>query len=455
MWYMLEARINPINREATMTRTRYTLLLSLSALLLCLPLSPAVAAASPAADDQGDLEQLVEFALANNPELRASEERWRMTVEKAAQAGALDDPMLMFELKNGLVRDPFNLNREAATAVAVGLSQTVPYFGKRDLQRQGAQQDAEVDRWRLEERRIELRRMVKEAWHRIALVDRSNEVLKKNIAALDDLLRFSETMYGVGQGQQQDVLKAQLERSKMEDMGIRLQQERLSLLATLNSLLYRPAETTLPVLPATANVPLRLDQTELEELADRHRPALKALAAQLDKAAIGRDLAGKEFFPDFTLSFEYMLIEEGEESSGDDMYTASLSINLPVQRARRHAMAAEAAAEQRMLLEEHNVLRNQIRREVADSLAVLDRSARLGSLYRDGILAQAGSVLEATITSYRAGQTDFMKVLDSQMALFSLELEYHKAVAEYRMQLAALEAFVGVQLPHGESQQKE
>lgn len=118
-------------------------------------------------------------------------------------------------------------------------------------------------------------------------------------------------------------------------------------------------------------------------------------------------------------------------------------------------MAAEAAAEQRMLLEEHNVLRNQIRREVADSLAVLDRSARLGSLYRDGILAQAGSVLEATITSYRAGQTDFMKVLDSQMALFSLELEYHKAVAEYRMQLAVLEAFVGVQLPHGESQQKE
>ena len=452
MWYMLEARINPINREATMTRTRHTLLLSLSALLLCLPLSPAVAAESPAADDQGDLEQLVEFALANNPELRASEERWRMTVEKAAQAGVLDDPMLMLELQNGLIRDPLNLNRDAATAVVIGLSQTVPYFGKRDLQRQGAQQDTEVDRWRLEERRIELRRMVKETWHRIALVDRSREVLAKNIAALDDLLRFSETMYGVGQGQQQDVLKAQLERSKMEDMGIRLQQERLSLLASLNSLLYRPTETTLPVLPAIPNVPLQLDQTELEELADSHRPALKAIAAQLDKAAIGRDLAGKEFFPDFTFSFEYMLIEEGEESAGDDMYTASLSFNLPVQRARRHAMVAEAAAEQRMLLEERKVLRNQIRKEVADSLAVLDRSDRLAALYNDGILAQAGSVLDATIAAYRAGQTDFMKVLDSRMALFSLELEYHKAVAEYRMQLAALEAIVGVQLPHGESQ---
>jgi outer membrane protein TolC len=268
-------------------------------------------------------------------------------------------------------------------------------------------------------------------------------------------MRFSETMYGVGQGQQQDVLKAQLERSKMEDMGIRLQQERLSLLASLNSLLYRPTETSLPVLLATPNVPLRLDQTELEELADRHRPALKAIAAQLDKAAIGRDLAGKEYFPDFTLAFEYMLVEEGEKSAGDDMYTATLSFNLPVQRARRHAMVAEAAAGERMLQEERNVLRNQIRKEVADTLAALDRNDRLSSLYRDGILAQAGSVLDATIASYRAGQTDFMKVLDSQMALFSLELEYHKAVAEYRMQLAALEAFVGVQLPQNKPQQKE
>ena len=455
MWYMLEARIKLINREATMTRTRNALVFSLSALLLCLPSSPVVAAESPAAGDGRDLGRLVEYALANNPELKASEERWRMTVEKAAQAGVLDDPMLMLQLQNGLIRDPFNLNRDGSTAVVVGLSQTVPYFGKRDLQRQGAQQDAEADRWRLEERRLELRRMVKETWHRIALVDRSREVLEKNIAALDELMRFSETMYGVGQGQQQDVLKAQLERSKMEDMVIRLQQERSSLLAALNSLLYRPTETALPVLPEIPDVPLRLDQTELEELADKHRPALKAIAAQLDKAAIGRDLAGREFFPDFTFSFEYMLIEEGEENTGDDMFTASLSFNLPVQRARRHAMAAEAAAGQRMLLEERNVLRNQIRREVADSLAVLERNDRLATLYRDGILAQAGSVLETTIASYRVGRTDFMKVLDSRLALFSLELEHHKAVAEYRMQLAALEAIVGVQLPQDEPQRKE
>jgi len=430
-----------------MTPTRYGFVLSLSALLLCLPLSPVVAAEPPAAGDEGDVEQLVEFALANNPEINASEERWRMAVHRAAQAGVLDDPMLMFEIQNGLVRDPFDFNRDATTAKVIGLSQTVPFFGKRGLQRQGAEREAEVERWRIEERRLELRRMVKETWYRIYAVDRAIEVVAKNIAALDDLVRFSETMYGAGQGLQQDVLKAQLERSKMEEMRIDLQQKHRSLTATLNSLLYRPVDAILPVPPAAAIEPMAVGQADLEELADAHRPALKALAAQIDKAGIGRALAAKEFMPDFTFSLEYMVLEDAMESEGYDMYSASVAFNLPVQRARRHAMVAEAGAESRMLLAERNTLRNQIRQGVADALAALERNRRMAELYDQGLIPQATGGLEATIASYRVGKTDFMKVLDSRMALFNLEREYHEAVAEYRMQLAVLEGLVGAPLP--------
>jgi outer membrane protein TolC len=418
--------------------------------LICLPLSTVVAAESPAAGDEGDLEQLVEFALANNPEIKASEERWQMTVNRAAQAGSLDDPMLMLKIQNGLIREPFNFDRDPDTAKVIGLSQMIPAHGKRALQRQGALREAEADRWRIEERRIELRRMVKETWYRISAVDRFLEILEKNITALDDLLRFSETMYGVGQGLQQDVLKAQLERSKMEEMRISLQQRRRTLLASLNTLLYRPADTALPAIPPTDIVPLQLEQIALETLAEAHRPALKALSAQIEKAQLNRQLAEKEFFPDYTLSFEYMQRESGMESEGYDMYSASVSFNLPVQRQRRYAMVAEAGAENRMLLAERDMLRNQIRLAVADSLAALDGKGKLTRLYKEGILFQADSVLEATISSYRAGKTDFMKVLDSQMALFNLEREYHEAVADYQMQLAVLEGVVGAPLPGDE-----
>ncbi|MBB5347418.1 TolC family protein [Desulfoprunum benzoelyticum] len=430
-----------------MTRTRYDIVLSLSALLLCLLFFPAAAAESSTAGDEDDLERLVVLALANNPAIDASEERWRMAVHRVAQAGVLPDPMLMLQLQNGLVRDPLDLNRDPGTATVIGLSQTVPFFGKRGLQRQGAERAAEVERWQVEERRIALRRMVKETWYRIYAVDRGLDVVVKNIAALDDLVRFSETMYGVGQGLQQDVLKAQLQRSKMEEMRIDLQQRRRSLAAALNSLLYRPVEASLPAPPLLAIKAVAVTQAELEQLADAHRPALKALTAQVDKADISRALADKEFLPDFTLSLEYMLLEEAMGSEGDDMYTASVSFNLPVQRARRRAMVAEAGAEGRMVLAEREVLRNRIRQGVADGLAALDRNRRLAELYDQGLIPQATAALEVSLAAYRVGRTDFMTVLDSRMALFNLEREYHDAVAEHRTQLAVLEGLVGTPLP--------
>ena len=436
-----------INREAAMTRTPHPVFFLLFLLLSCLAAVSAVTAEPVRADPEADLQRLIDQALANNPEINASEEQWRMAVHRADQAGVLADPMLMLEVQNGLVRDPLDLNRDPGTATVIGLSQTVPFFGKRGLQRQGAEREAEVERWQVEERRIALRRMVKETWYRISAVDRAIDVVAKNIAALDDLVRFAETMYGVGQGRQQEVLRAQLQRSRMEEMRIDLQQKRRSLAATLNSLLYRPVEASLPALPLLAIEPVAVTQAELEQLADAHRPALKALAARIDKANIGRDLAEKEFLPDFTFSLEYMVLEEAMGSEGDDMYTASVSFNLPVQRARRRAMVAEAWAEGRMVVAERNALRNQIRQGVADGLAALDRTRRLAELYDQGLIPQATAALEATLASYRVGKTDFMQVLDSRMSLFTLEREYHDAVAENRIQLAVLEALVGTPLP--------
>jgi len=107
--------------------------LSFLLLPVCWQAGSAAAAQPPAAD----LERLVAEALASNPEIKASEERWQMTVSRAAQAGSLDDPMLMFKIQNGLVRDPFDFNRDATTSKVIGLSQAVPAYGKRALLRKG------------------------------------------------------------------------------------------------------------------------------------------------------------------------------------------------------------------------------------------------------------------------------------------------------------------------------
>ncbi|TLM69319.1 MAG: TolC family protein [Deltaproteobacteria bacterium] len=393
------------------------------------------------------LDDLVAEALRVNPEIKASAARWEMFTQKARQAGSLDDPMLMVGIDSGLIRDPFEFRGDPATAKVIGISQMVPFFGKRALAREAATHEAAATRWEVEERKLELAAMVKETWYQLYLVDRSLTILDRSIANLDDLARFTEAMYGVGQIRQADVLRTQVERSKMEEMRLTLRQQRRSLEIGLNTLLARPTVTEVAVVGEVELTPVSVDTAMLERLAEEKRPLLRALAARIDKARTERVLADREFYPDFTLSFEYMQREPSMDDPGDDMYNASLSFNLPVQRERRHAMVAESEAAQRMAAEELNMTRNTIRQAIADLLAQLERDRRMAGLYREGILPQAGAALESALAAYRAGKGEFMQVLDSRMALFKVENDYYKAVAEHQMELARLEATVGAPLP--------
>jgi outer membrane protein TolC len=233
----------------------------------------------------------------------------------------------------------------------------------------------------------------------------------------------------------------------MEEMRLTLRQQRRSLEAGLNTLLFRPTSTPVPAIEKVELTAVTLDAAELEKQAEEKRPLLQALAARIDKAKAERALADREFYPDFTLNFEYMQREPAMEDPGDDMYNASISFNLPVQRARRHAMVAESEAAQRMAAEELNMTRNNIRQAIADLLAQLERDRRMAGLYREGIMPQAGATMESALAAYRAGKGEFMQVLDSRMALFNVERDYYQAVAEHQMELARLEATVGVSLP--------
>lgn len=418
-------------------------------LLACLLVGHGAVARADDKKAQGEerLEALVNQAVTGNPEMLASEEQWRMSVARARQAGVLEDPMLMLRIQNALIRDPLDFGRDAMTAKVIGISQKLPFFGKRDLMREEAGLAAEAERWAVEERRLELRRMVKETWYQIYLVDRSLETVHESAVLLDDLVRQAESMYAVGRAGQQEVFQAQLERSKMEEMRIGLEQKRRSLTATLNTLAFRPPDTVIPPIARIALRPPLLAAADLERLALDRRPALKALQARIDKGRAGEQLAQKESSPDFTVSLEYMQREPVADMRGDDMYAAQLSFNLPIQQDWRQAKVAEMQAARRMAIQELAALQNQIRRAISDGLAQLERSRKLALLYEQGMLAQAGGSAEAAMAGYRTDTATFAEVLTGRVNLFNAEREYHGAVAEHQMQLAVLENVVGAPLP--------
>jgi cobalt-zinc-cadmium efflux system outer membrane protein len=401
-------------------------------------------AADPIAAEQ--LPTLITTALTNNPELKSSQARWRMYVSKAGQAGTLEDPMFMFKLQSMLAREPLVFNKDPQSAKVIGITQQIPFWGKRALREEMAGYEAESYRWQTEERKLELKRMVSETYYQIYAVDKSLVIIEKNLRIIGDFITIAESRYSVGQGVQQDIFKAGLERSKMLDMQITLQQQRKSLAANLNYLLYRPADTPVGSISDFELPQLAQTTHQLRETAQEKRPQIKSLIMQANKGMAGHRLARKEFYPDFNLSFEYMFREASMNDPGYNMFSLGVTLNLPFQQAKRRAMLAESSSETTMVVEELNGLKSSIDYAINDNLAQMERRKRLVELYSSGIIPQAEQSLESAVISYRVGKVDFLTLLDGRVNLFNYEKELYESKAEYMMQLARLEAAVGTEL---------
>src|SRR4030042_2440489 len=190
-----------------------------------------------------DLNQLIEEALRNNPEILAAKKKWEVFKEKIPQAYALEDPMLGF----GIVSLPtnFSFKDEDMTMKEFSISQKFPFPGKRPLMKQMAEKEAEAVSTEVQGKIHQIIKGVKSAYYDLSHIYRTTEGGQRNKRILEGFVKIAETRYSVGEGIQQDVLKSHIEVSKMVDELIMLAQRKRALEAKLKALLNRPPETHL------------------------------------------------------------------------------------------------------------------------------------------------------------------------------------------------------------------
>jgi outer membrane protein TolC len=432
-----------------MKRTCRMMIVSASLLLVLVEQGVAAppAAVPPTIES---LPALLQEARLHNPELKAAAARQRMYASRVKQVGALDDPMLMFKIQNGLVRDPLSFSQDPTTAKVIGISQTFPFPGKRTLRERAAAAEADSFLWLAKERENELIRMVKEAYYQIYATDHLLAVVDKNVHLMDEIIVLAKNRYEVGQGAQQDLFKGEVERSRMLEMQISLQQQRKSQAARLNGLLNRPAGSPVGSIPDFSLQPVMITPEQLAVLAFESRPQLQAQRALAQKGWANRQLADKESLPDLTVAFEYMqrnaINSDMTSDPGYDMYSLGITFNLPLQRERRAAMRTEAAAETAMAAAEIDALTAAIHADITAQVAQADRLFQLERLYRTGVIPQAEQALEAATISYRVGKTDFLNLLESRNTLLAFQRQLYEMQADYQMKLAQLEAITGSEL---------
>jgi outer membrane protein TolC len=389
-----------------------------------------------------NVNQLVEEALQNNPEILAAKKKWEVYKERIPQASAFEDPMFGF----GIVNLPtnFSFKEEDMTMKEFSLSQKFPFYGKRRLMGEMAGKEAEAVFNEIQEKVNRIIKDVKTAYYELSHVYRTTEVTQRNKKILEDFAKIAETRYAVGEGIQQDVLKAHVEVSKMVDDLIMLGQRKKALEAKLIAILNRPPESPMgePEELVYRKLPFAIE--DLQKTALETNPTLKGMKKMIEAKEKAYALAKREYYPDLQARFAYGQRDNGPEMKRRDMLTWEAMINIPIfYKSKQDRKVAEAMADIQATEAQYRAMKNEIQFMIADMASMIQRVERQVELYKTGIIPQATLQIGSAMSAYRVNKADFMTLLDSQMTLYKYELEYHLALTEYEKNVANLEAALG------------
>ncbi len=404
------------------------------------------------AEEKTDLLKIrwvIDEALRSNPGLQSAKLSWNASTERIRQERALDDPIVGFTYFGEQVQ-----TRVGEKQAGVMASQKIPFLGKRSLKGEVARNEAKVSGGKYLTLEREIVAKAKSAFYELYWTHQSISINEGNRNLLKRFVKIAEVKYATGKATQQDVLKAQVELSKIANELITLEQLKETAIARINTLLNLHPDTPLGTPEAVDIEKLTVSLKDLYAKAKEVSPDLSIFKYKIERDKAAYKLAKKQYYPDFTFGLNYTFINDMPTSvmssplgESRDSYTGTLSMNVPIFQKRKHdAGVREANARLKSSKMAYKSRENLTLFEVKDFHFKVQTAERLVKLYRDSIIPQAKQSLKAAESGYQSGQVDFLNLIDSQRVLLDFNLAYYRAVADFGTNIAGLERVVGVEL---------
>ena len=407
-------------------------------LILVLAVPSRAAAPAEGAPAALSLAQALDAVRRANPEVRAALKRWDAARKRIASEATPDKPRLDIErMYAPSGRTPLN----GADEKSVSITQEFPFPTTLYLRGSRASKAAQAAEQAYLAKVSEVRARTRTAYAMLYLTNRSRGLLDENIELMRRFAKVAESKFSAGTSAESDALKAQVELTKMLQMGLVVDEERELAGVTLNALMGRPAGDALGA-PIDLQ-PGRLEKAyaDLEAAAFSRRPELRqaVLAAELSRTSLA--LARSEFLPDIMLSYRSRRDPMRGRTSD-----AVLGLSLPLWFWKPAAAVGEASAEREAAEAELEAARLTTAAELRAAFVRAQTAQRLVESYRTSLLPQAESALTVAESGYRAGWTTFLDLLDAQRSLLNFKLEYYKSLADYEQRVAELERVIGEEL---------
>lgn len=384
---------------------------------------------------------LISEALNNNPAVQESYNLWKAAEYKIRTVRSLPDPVAQYQYFGESVE-----TRVGPQKNKYGVSQKIPFPGKLGLKGRAQSKQAEIFEERYEAAKREVIKNVKFVYYDIFWVDKAVQITEEEKTILESLEKVAQKRYASDFTPQQDVIKAQVKLSKLIDNLLRLNQNRKSLVAKLNTILNRPRDAELGRVTNVEYSEFQYDLQTLHEIAGDSRQELIAANMDIERAEYERSLAKMDYLPDFNFGFDYIQVGDGYTMSpddGQDAWMVSVAVNIPLWFDKLNAQVNEKKAHLEAARKNYENMENDVSFEVDDLYFKILTYKDIISLYKTALIPQSEQAFNAAKTGYEAGKVDFLNWLDAERILLQTRLAYYKAITDYRKSIAFLERVIG------------
>ena len=400
----------------------------------------AISVAAQVPELRVSLRELTGEAIKNNPEIVAAQKKYEAARQRPTQESSLPDPMI--SLGYNSVGNPLpgaGLGKDVLANVGVMVSQELPFPGKLKLKGDMASKEAQAGFQQYQAVQLAVISRLKQAYYRLQYTYVATDLLIRNRDLLDRLLKVTEDRYSVGRAIQQDVFKAQTQTSILETRVVKLEQERRSREAEINSILNRAART--PVGRPEEARPKELTAT-LEELfasARQNSPMLGSDQKMIERSELAVNMARKEYYPDVTLNAGYYNM-----GSMPPMYEVRADLKVPVYFWRKQrAGVNEQVSSLSQARRTYEATDQSLRYRIQDDFFMAQASAKLMRLYHQTVVPQGNLALESSLSTYETGSVDFLSVLSNFTMVLDYEMSYFDEALNYALALSRLEEMTG------------
>ncbi|MET0793800.1 MAG: TolC family protein [Polyangiaceae bacterium] len=375
--------------------------------------------------------------LERNPTVESARQGWRAALARVKQSGAFDDPMIDLGVA------PLSIaSSKAPFGYEVGISQHLPWFGKRGLEASAAAAEADASKSDYEAMKRELALSAVVLYDQYFIAVRSIEINAHHVELMRAMRDGATAQFQVGRGSAQDPLQAEAELAHMEHDTAILASQRDVTVAQMNELLHRAPDLPLPPPPSELPMPAIPSAGETEHLetdAVAQRSEITAARQRAQGAQARADRADREYYPDVTVSTSYNSMWDMPEHR----WMVGLGFNLPLQTGRRAGGADEALAMRAQFESDAARMTDAARTQVFVALKQLRESEHILGLFEKRLLPVARDQVDAARAGFTASQNPFMAVVGAEKNLRSVELDYQMARADCDRHRAELDRALG------------